>query len=301
MSVYKKDLKKIFDKNLIFNELLSKYSWFNIGGPAEIFFRPSNFDQLTTFLKKIRNLNLHINTIGAGSNTLIRDGGIKGITIKLSSKFSFCNLIDEEKIEVGAATLDKNISNFALENSVTGMEFLSCIPGTIGGSIIMNSGCYDHDISKILLSIKTLNHKGEIKVIDRNNIEFYYRSTNIPNDLIITSAILKGKKDKKINIEKKQLSFIKKKKLSQPSQVKTCGSTFKNPPNKKAWDLIDQSHCGGLRVGNAKISEKHSNFFVNEGNASSAEIEKLINLVKDKVLKNTGVNLELEIKLIGDN
>ncbi len=301
MSVYKKDLKKIFDKNLIFNELLSKYSWFNIGGPAEIFFRPSNFGQLTTFLKKIRNLNLHINTIGAGSNTLIRDGGIKGITIKLSSKFSFCNLIDEEKIEVGAATLDKNISNFALENSVTGMEFLSCIPGTIGGSIIMNSGCYDHDISKILLSIKTLNHKGEIKVIDRNNIEFYYRSTNIPNDLIITSAILKGKKDKKINIEKKQLSFIKKKKLSQPSQVKTCGSTFKNPPNKKAWDLIDQSHCGGLRVGNAKISEKHSNFFVNEGNASSAEIEKLINLVKDKVLKNTGVNLELEIKLIGDN
>tara|TARA_B100000674_G_C37914344_1_gene950131 strand:+ start:101 stop:1006 length:906 start_codon:yes stop_codon:yes gene_type:complete len=301
MIIDKKNLKENFDKSLIFNETLSKYSWFNIGGPAEIFFRPDNENQLIEFIKKIKNLNLEINIIGAGSNTLIRDGGIKGITIKLSSKFSYCNLFDNNTVEVGAATLDKNISNFAMKNSISGMEFLSCIPGTIGGSIIMNSGCYNHEISKILTSIKTINHHGEVKIIESKDIKFGYRKTNLPRDLIIISAMLKGKKEEKNKIEKMQTSFIEKKKLTQPSQVKTCGSTFKNPKDKKAWDLIGQSDCGGLKVGKAKISEKHFNFFINEGNASSSEVEELINLVKDKVYKKTGVNLELEIKLIGEN
>jgi UDP-N-acetylmuramate dehydrogenase len=191
------------------------------------------------------------------------------------------------------------VSEFALKNLLSGFEFLSCIPGSIGGGIIMNSGCYGEDISKILISIETINLKGEIKIIDREKINFKYRGSDLPNDLIILSAKYRGKIESKENIQKKQLKLISKKKIDQPSKIKTCGSTFKNPNNFKAWQLIKKSNCDKMEVGEIKISEKHCNFFVNKGKGTSKEIEKLISEIKKKVYEKTGINLELEIKIIG--
>ena len=293
-------LQKKFGKNLIFQENLSKYSWFNLGGPADIFFRPENIYQLKEFLSEIKDKKYKLNILGAGSNTLIRDPGVKGVVIKLSSNFSYTKLIEQNIIEVGAATLDRKVSEFAKNNDISQMEFLSCIPGSIGGAIVMNSGCYGSNISKILLSIKVIDETGREKEIENNKIKFCYRGSNIPKNLIILSAKLRGAVTSKKIIEKKQIELIQKKKDSQPSQIKTCGSTFKNNNNKKAWMLIKESGCDKLKFGDAKISEKHCNFFVNNGNAKASDIEMLINMVKEEVQNKTGINLELEIKIIGD-
>ena len=296
------ELSRKFKKNISHNVELSNYSWFNLGGPAEHLFKPESKDQLIQFLKINKKNNLDITILGAGSNTLIRDNGIKGVVIKLGSNFSNINLIDKNTIEVGGATLDRKIANFAKENKIGNLEFLSCIPGSIGGAVIMNSGCYGNDISKILYSINVIDIKScQEKEIKRKDIEFFYRGTNLPNHLIIISVKLRGVSLDKDSIEKKQKKFIEEKKLSQPSQIKTCGSTFKNlSSERKAWKLIKDTGCEELKEGDASISNKHCNFFVNNGNASATDIEKLINKVKKRVAEKTGVNLELEIKIIGE-
>ena len=281
---------------------LSNYSWFNLGGPAEFLFKPKDKNQLLEFLEDNKKNNMKITVLGAGSNTLIRDNGIKGVVIKLGQSFSKIKLLDKCLIEAGSATSDRKISNFAKENEIGNLEFLSCIPGSIGGGIIMNSGCYGNDISKVLVSIKAIDiNECKEKVINREEIEFFYRGSNLSKNLIITSVILEGKVDKQEIIAKKQSEMINKKKLSQPSQIKTCGSTFKNLNNeKKAWQLIKETGCEDLREGDAVISKKHCNFFVNNGKAKSSDIEKLINKVKKRVSEKAGVNLELEIKIIGE-
>ena len=240
--------------------------------------------------------------LGAGSNTLFRDNGVKGAVIKLGINFSYTKLINKDILDVGAATLDRKVANFAMDNNLSNLEFLSCIPGSIGGAIIMNSGCYENDISKVLSSVNVIdkNKLTEIE-IKKADIKFLYRGTNLSKDLIIISAKLKGLIGEKNTIIKKQSELIERKKLSQPSQVKTCGSTFKNiSKNKKAWMLIKESGCDNLRVGDAMISQKHCNFFVNNGKAKSADIENLINKVKKKVFDKKKVKLELEIKIIGE-
>ena len=294
-----KNLKNNYEGKILNNENLSKYNWFNLGGPAKIFFKPSSITDLANFLKDLKEKEIHV--LGAGSNTLIRDGGINGIVIKLSSKFSYINLLKDNIIEVGAATLDKQIAEFGSKNSLGGLEFLSCIPGSIGGGIKMNSGCYGEDISKILLSIETMDYKGNLKRINKDQIEFFYRGSNIPEKLIILSAKIQCKISNRDLIEKKKSNFINQKKDTQPSKVKTCGSTFKNPINDKAWKLIKLSKCENIKVGDAKISEKHCNFFVNNGAATSQDIEKLIQKVRSKVKEKTGVDLELEIKVVGNS
>jgi len=296
------ELSKKFKNNISHNVELSNYSWFNLGGPAEHLFKPYNKEQLIQFLEINKKNNLNITILGAGSNTLIRDKGIKGVVIKLGSNFSNINLINNNTIEVGAATLDRKIANFAKENGIGNLEFLSCIPGSIGGAVIMNSGCYGNDISKVLVSVEVIDtYSGKEKEIKRKDINFFYRGTNLANHLIVTSVKLKGIKTDKVLIEKKQRKFIEEKKLSQPSQIKTCGSTFKNlSSERKAWKLIKDTGCEELNEGDASISKKHCNFFVNNGNASANDIEKLINKVKKRVAEKTGVNLELEIKIIGE-
>ena len=255
------NLIKKFGGNFRQNINLSNYSWFNLGGPAEYFFKPKDKKQLIEFLVEAKKNSLKTTILGAGSNTLVRDKGVKGVVIKLGSSFAFTKIVDKSTIETGAATLDRKVADFAKENNIGNLEFLSCIPGSIGGAVIMNSGCYKNDISKILLSIS---------VIDTNNCV-----------------------EKEIKREKK--------KLSQPSQIKTCGSTFKNINEvKKAWMLIRESGCDEFYEGGAMISKKHCNFFVNNGNAKSSDIENLIKKVKKTVNDKTGVNLELEIKIIGD-
>jgi len=294
------NLLQKFEKNLILKEDLSKYNWFNLGGPADIFFKPENKEQLKNFLKEIKQKSYNIYILGAGSNTLIRDSGIKGVVIKLGSKFSDIKLLEKDTIEVGAGILDRKVADFAQNNCISNLEFLSCIPGSIGGAVIMNSGCYGTDISKILLSIKVIDEKGEEKEIPNKDINFCYRGSAIPKNYIILSAILKGSNSPKNSIEKKQRELIQRKKDSQPSQVKTGGSTFKNDSTKKAWQLIKESGCEKFSVGDAKISEKHCNFFINNGNAKTSDIEALITKVKNQVKSKTGINLELEIKIIGD-
>ncbi len=282
------------------NEKLSKYNWFNLGGPAKILFKAQTLEELKLFLKDNKKQKHNIHILGAGSNTLFRDGGYDGVVIKLGNNFSYTKLLKDDEIEVGAATVDRKLSDFATKNSISGFEFLSCIPGSIGGSIVMNSGCYGEDISKIFLSLKVIDYDGKIETYNRNQIKFFYRGNNLKNNLIILSAVLKGKKDDKDKISRKQNELINKKKETQPTRVKTCGSTFKNPlNNKKAWELIKLSECSGLKVGGASISEKHNNFFLNNGNANASDIESLINKVKQKVFSKTGINLELEIKIVG--
>ncbi len=297
-----KILTEKFKNNIANNISLSNYSWFNLGGPAEYLFKPENKNQLISFLEENRKIKFKITILGAGSNTLIRDKGVKGVVIKLGSSFSNVKLIGNNIIEAGSATLDRKISNFALENKIGGLEFLSCIPGSIGGAVIMNSGCYDGDISKVLVSIRVIDIDScEESEIKSENIDFFYRKTNLPENFIITSVKLKGKAESKENILKKQKNFVEKKKLSQPSQIKTCGSTFKNlSQERKAWEIIKESGCNEFKVGDAAISSKHCNFFVNNGNAKSSDIEKLIKKVKKTVFDKTGINLELEIKIIGE-
>ena len=296
------ELLKKFSENISNNIKLSNYTWFNLGGPAEYFFKPSNKQQLIKFLEENLQNKLKLTILGAGSNLLIRDKGIRGVVIKLGLPFSKIKLIDQETIEAGAAALDRKVANFAKDNGIGNLEFLSCIPGSLGGAIIMNSGCYGNDISKVLVSIKVIDLKScKEKVIKRDEIKFFYRGSNLPNELIITSVRLKGKKQLTEIVEKKQNDLIQKKKLTQPSQVKTCGSTFKNfNNNQKAWQLIKQSGCDSFKEGDAEVSKKHCNFFVNNGNANAADIEKLINKVKETVSKKTGIDLELEIKIVGD-
>ena len=288
-------------KNTIYkNEKLSKYSWFNLGGPAEVLFKPNSIEELKNFLikKKLNKKNVFV--LGAGSNTLFRDTGFNGFVIKLGTRFTNIKLLEDNKIEVGAATLDKKLADFACQNSISGFEFLSCIPGSIGGAVTMNSGCYEKDISKIFHSLKAIDLNGDLKVFNKDEIKFFYRGNNLDRKLIILNVTFQGKGGNKSEIQSLQDTFLKEKKDSQPNRIKTCGSTFKNPKNEKAWKLIKSSDCSNITVGGASISSKHCNFFMNNGKATSADVEKLIEKVKEKVLLKTGINLELEIKIVGE-
>ena len=230
----KNNLSEKIGDNLRENVSLSNYSWFNLGGNAEYFYKAKNLNELINFLDVAKKENLKTIILGAGSNTLFRDNGVKGAVIKLIQDFSFIKIQNKNILHVGAATLDRKVANFAKENNLGNLEFLSCIPGSIGGAVVMNSGCYDNDLSKVLISIQAIdkNTLSEIE-IKQEEINFSYRSANLSDNLIITSVKLKGSIDKKEEIEKKQNYLIERKKLSQPSKIKTCGSTFKNISKEK--------------------------------------------------------------------
>ena len=280
-------LIKKFENSFTENVSLSNYSWFNLGGKAEYFYKAKDISELKKFLKEAKERKLKTTIIGAGSNILFRDNGVKGVVIKLGQNFSYIKLLDKNIIEVGSAALDRKLANFAKDNNLSNLEFLSCIPGSIGGAIIMNSGCYNYDVSKVLISIRVINKNNLLEYeIKKEDIEFSYRGTNLADDLIILSAKFEGTLSKKDLIEKKQSKLIEMKKQSQPSQIKTCGSTFKNiSKDKKAWMLIKESGCEKFKEGDAIISQKHCNFFVNNGNAKSSDIENLIKKVKKKFMR----------------
>ena len=215
-----KEIKKKISSQILFDESLAKHSWFNLGGPAKVIFKPKNLNELSIFLKNLKEFN-KIKVLGAGSNTLIRDGGFDGVIIKLGKSFSHLSLLDHNMLIAGASALDKNVSNFALENSLSGFEFLSCIPGTIGGGIRMNSGCYGEDISRILVSVQAMDLSGKVKVVYSSDIKFSYRGCNLDNRLIFVSATFKGKNETKPNIQKKIINLVERKKKDQPSKIKT--------------------------------------------------------------------------------
>ena len=295
-----KDLLKDFDKNVIYDQDLKKKSWFNIGGKSKVFYKAENLKDLVKFLKLLDNKE-KIFIIGAGSNTLISDNIFDGVVIKLSKNFNRISLLREDVIISGSGVLDNSLSSFAAENNLSGFEFLSCIPGSIGGGIKMNAGCFGREFKDILLSIQAIDQRGNLITIPSKEIKFDYRNNDLSEDLIFLSASFKGVKStfNKVNNEVIKMKSLKEK--NQPMRIKTGGSTFKNPINqtdKKVWELIRESVSIDTKFGDAYISEKHSNFFVNKGNATFNDMKKLIDFVSKKVLEKTGIKLDKEIKIL---
>jgi len=300
MKIDFKDLIPEFSNNLKLDYDLKKKNWFNIGGKAKAFYKADNLKELIKFLRKIRN-HERIFILGGGSNTLISDKKFDGVVIKLTNNFNNISLLKEEIIIAGSAVTDKSLSDFAMENSLGGFEFLSCIPGTIGGGIKMNAGCFKREFKDILISIQAINKLGHVITIPSKDINFKYRNSGLSDDLIFLSASFRGFKKNK-DIIKKEIHLLKEKKeQTQPTKIKTSGSTFKNPigqSDKKVWELIKESVSLEKSFGDACISEKHCNFFVNKGNAKFEDMKKLINFVSDSVFKKTGIKLEKEIKIL---
>ena len=297
------NLKK-FSKNsegkLFFDYDLKKTNWFNIGGNAKAFFKPENLKDLVNFLKIFGNKE-RLFVLGAGSNILVNDKGYDGVVIKLGKNFSNISILPNKTIIAGSSSIDKKVAEFAVENEVGGLEFLSCIPGSIGGGIRMNSGCFGSEFKDILISVQAVDIEGKVLTIPSSNINFEYRKTDLPRSLIFLSASFQGTFKNKIEA-KKQIEILNKQKgKTQPTKIKTSGSTFKNPldqSDKKVWQLIKESVPLEKSFGDACISEKHCNFFVNKGNARFEDMKKLIEYVSESVLKKTGIKLETEIKIL---
>ncbi len=289
-----------FESNVRFEFDLKKKNWFNIGGKTKVFFKASNLKELVGFLKRLDNRE-KIFTLGAGSNTLINDGLFDGVVIKLSKNFNNISLLGKDIIIAGSAVLDKSLSDFAMNNRLTGFEFLSCIPGTIGGGIRMNAGCFGKEFKDILISVQAVDKLGNVVTIPSKDIEFNYRKNNLSENLIFLSASFRGEVGDRNEISKKMndLKIVKDK--NQPTKIKTSGSTFKNPisqTDKKVWELIRQSVSLDKSFGDACISKKHCNFFINKGNAKFKDMKKLIDFVAKNVLEKTGISLEKEIKIL---
>ena len=297
------DIEKLvsdIDGDIFFNHDLKKLNWFNIGGKAEIFFKPNTLKSLVEFLN-IYSKRGKIFILGAGSNVLINDTLFPGVIIKLGRNFSNISILNENLIVAGCATSQKNLSEYAKENNLGEIEFLSCIPGSVGGGIRMNSGCFEKEFKDILVSVQYIDFNGIVKTINSKNINFEYRGTNLPKDVIFLSATFKGMKKNKNKIQEKIDELKKKKEQSQPTRVKTGGSTFKNPKKKtekKVWQLIKESIPNDLKFGDAQVSQKHSNFFVNTNNASFNDMKTLIDFVKNKVKEKTGIDIILEIIIV---
>ncbi len=300
MNINLEQLLLEFKNNLKIDYDLKKKNWFNIGGITKLYYKADNLKELIRFLKKIDNKE-KIFILGAGSNTLITDKNYNGIVIKLSNNFNNMSILSDDIIIAGSAVSDKSLSEFAMDNSLGGFEFLYCIPGTVGGGIKMNAGCFEREFKDILISIQAINKSGQVITIPSKEINFKYRDSGLSNDLIFLSASFKGYKKNSDLIKKKMIDLKKKKELAQPTRVKTSGSTFKNPldqSSKKVWELIKDSVSLDKSFGDACISQKHCNFFINKGNAKFEDMKKLIEFVSKSVLKKTGVKLETEIKIL---
>ena len=286
--------------HIFFDYDIKNLNWFNIGGKTAIFYKPNSLKELVEFLKLYSNRG-KIFVLGAGSNVLFKDEKYDGVVIKLGKNFSNITILNENKIIAGGAVTQKKLSNFAMENEISGLEFLSCIPGTVGGGIRMNSGCFEREFKDILLSIQVLDFNGIIRTLPADKIVFKYRNTEIPKDTIFLSATFKGMKKNKIEIKNYMEELIKKKEIAQPTKVKTGGSTFINPKehtDKKVWRLIKESIPNNTSFGDAIISDKHANFFINKKNAKFNDMKSLIDFVKKKVKIKTGIDLTLEIVIV---
>jgi UDP-N-acetylmuramate dehydrogenase len=295
-----KKFSKEISSKIYFDYDLKKSNWFNIGGKTKAYFKPDNLPDLILFLKKF-GIKEKIYILGAGSNTLISDKTFEGVVIKLGKNFSNISILPNGVIIAGSVCSDKKLSDFALEKEISGFEFLACIPGTIGGGLKMNAGCFNKEFKDILISIQAVNREGKVITIPANKVIFQYRNNDLPNDLIFLSASFKGKKNNKDKIKKEIFELKKRKDSIQPTKIKTSGSTFKNPinqSNKKVWELIKESVPLNLSFGDACISSKHCNFFVNKKNASFEDMNKLIEFVQESVKKKTGIILEKEIKIL---
>jgi UDP-N-acetylmuramate dehydrogenase len=276
---------------------LSELVWFRTGGPAEVLFRPADIEDLATFLAA-RPDDLRISVIGVGSNLLVRDGGIPGVVIRLPAAFGKVEA-NGIRIRAGAAALDANVARAAADAGIAGLEFLRGVPGTIGGALKMNAGCYGREIADIFVEATALDGRGNKITLTPADMAFVYRKTGARDELIFVEAVFEGTLDQPAAIRARMDALVAQREATQPIRAKTGGSTFKNPQGAKAWELIDRAGCRGLRHGDAQVSEKHCNFLINLGEAKAADIEALGEEVRAKVKAQSGIALEWEIKRVG--
>lgn len=281
------------------NAPLGAMTWFGVGGPAEVLFRPEDRADLAAFIKECPR-DIPVTVIGVASNLIIRDGGIPGVVVRLGRDFAAISSDNSDfTVRAGAASMDMNVALASADAGIGGLEFLSGIPGSIGGALRMNAGAYGREIKDVLISCDILTRDGDIQTLTPNDMQMTYRHNNLPADVLFLSALLQGEKAETADIHAKMGEIKTKRAESQPIRTKTGGSTFANPDGMKAWELIDKSGCRGLKIGGAQVSEMHCNFLINTGNASAADIERLGEEVRKRVYDTAGVMLRWEIKRIG--
>lgn len=276
---------------------LGGLTWFRVGGPAEVLFRPADADDLAQFLTCLPQ-EVPVTVIGVGSNLLVRDGGVPGVVIRLAGPFAGVE-VNGHVVTAGAAALDLTVAMTALETGVGGLEFLSGVPGTIGGALRMNAGAFGGEMKDVTLSAEALDRKGNVHSFTLDQLGLTYRHCDVPEDYIFTKAVLQGGEGDKEAIAARMAEIRAAREASQPTRTRTGGSTFANPPGAKAWELIDKAGCRGLVMGGAQVSEKHCNFLINTGEATAADIENLGEEVRRRVLETSGIELRWEIRRIG--
>ncbi|MFQ5346678.1 MAG: UDP-N-acetylmuramate dehydrogenase [Rhodothalassiaceae bacterium] len=282
---------------LLLNAPLARYSWFRTGGPAEVLFEPADEADLAEFLSRLAP-DIPVTAIGVGSNLLIRDGGVAGVVVRLGKPFATIR-VEGEEIVAGAGATDIAVSRAARDAGLAGLEFLRGIPGTIGGAVRMNAGAYGREIADVLGAVRIVLRSGALRTLAACEIALSYRHSDLPADAIVTLARLRGRRGDRATISARMDAITRQREATQPVRTRTGGSTFRNPPGARAWELIDAAGCRGLRRGDAMVSEKHANFLVNTGRASAADLEALGEAVRQRVLAATGVRLEWEIERIG--
>jgi UDP-N-acetylmuramate dehydrogenase len=277
--------------------LLAPITWFRVGGAAEVMFRPADVEDLATFLKA-KPADVAVHVIGVGSNLLVRDGGVPGVVIRLGRAFAQV-VVDSERVSAGAGALDATVALTARDHSLAGLEFLSGIPGTIGGALRMNAGAYGREMVHVLIAAEAVDTMGHRHRLLPADIGFAYRHTSLPADWIVTSAQLRGEPGELSRIALRMEDIRRAREDTQPVRARTGGSTFANPPGARAWELIDRAGCRGLTIGGAQVSEKHCNFLINTGNATAQDLEALGEEIRRRVLDSTGILLRWEIQRIG--
>jgi UDP-N-acetylmuramate dehydrogenase len=280
------------------NVPLADLTWFRVGGPAEILYAPADESDLAQFLKHTPT-DIPVYVIGVGSNLLVRDGGVPGVVIRLARGFGDMAVEPEYRIRTGTAVPDVRVARFALDHSIGALTFLRGIPGTIGGALRMNGGAYGRETKDVLVSGRAVDRQGNIHVLSNADMRFSYRHCGAPEDIIFTQALLQGEPGDPEQIVREMEEITERRESTQPVKSRTGGSTFKNPPGQKSWQLIDAAGMRGFSIGPAKVSELHCNFLINQGGASAAEIEELGETVRRKVRETSGIDLDWEIKRIG--
>ena len=277
---------------------LAKVTWFQVGGPADVMFRPADEADLADFLKGKPD-DMPVTVIGVGSNLLVRDGGIRGVVIRLGRPFTDA-VVKDGDLHVGAGALDLNVAQVAQQAGIAGLEFLSGIPGTIGGALRMNAGAYGSEIKDVLISATAIDSKGIKHTVTPDEMGMSYRHCDLSEDWIFTSAILRGTAGDPDEIAKRMDEIQQARAGSQPIKSRTGGSTFANPVPERAWEVIDAAGCRGLTIGGAQMSEQHCNFMINTGNATALDLEQLGDEVRKRVKEHSGVELRWEIRRIGE-
>jgi UDP-N-acetylmuramate dehydrogenase len=281
----------------VFDAMLAPFTWFQVGGLAQVLFKPHDSKDLANFIKNLTS-DWQYFVLGAGSNVLIRDGGFDGVIIKLGRNFAQITL-ENDLLIAGAAALDRSVAMTALTHNLKGFEFLVTIPGSIGGAVAMNAGCYGSETKDILAWVECVDVTGQIVRLTASQLEMQYRKANLPKGYIITKAAFRAAPGNSAEIQHTIQKYLNLREESQPTKCRTGGSTFKNTSTYKAWELIDNAGCRGIAIGDAKISDKHCNFMLNTGKATAADLEDLGEMVKNKVSSNSNQNLEWEIIRIG--